>query len=221
MTAVPLIISGNGLSVIVLWPLHCLCIIVFDQHSWDVNHNNITWCETCCLDNSKFPRIHNNYLCITKGITFYMSLGVRIHLCVRTCSHSSQNGATGLGYRIIYCLWTTCCPICAHHNTHVLYYMYVMIGFSTSGYTAMHFGAIWGQLECVKVLVSLGADYHLTTRHKETVQDLASRYGNTKCVTYINCAGTGTIYPMSYAQPLSRCCAVNRLQGWILYKYNY
>ena len=78
---------------------------------------------------------------------------------------------------------------------------------NSSGYTALHIAAIWDQLECMKILISSGADYSLTTRHMETVRDLASRYGNTKCVTYIDCTGWVTkVFGKITTLQLVYCC---------------
>lgn len=48
---------------------------------------------------------------------------------------------------------------------------------------------MWGHVECIKVLVEAGADYNVKTRHKETAKDIAIRYGQDQCVTYLECTG--------------------------------
>ena len=50
----------------------------------------------------------------------------------------------------------------------------------------------WNHLECSKVLVSLGADPQLRTRHGETVIELALRYNRTECSDFLNCVGEWT-----------------------------
>ena len=57
------------------------------------------------------------------------------------------------------------------------------------GYTALHLCVAWGYLECAEVLVSLGADPQLKTRHGESAIDLALRYNRTDCANYLNCVG--------------------------------
>ena len=53
----------------------------------------------------------------------------------------------------------------------------------------MHVAAVWGRLECLKLLVTAGAICNSQTRHKETVRDLAIRYGNKPCVDFIDYSG--------------------------------
>ena len=60
----------------------------------------------------------------------------------------------------------------------------------TTGYSALHHGAAWGRLGCLRVLASSGADHSLLTRHKENPRDIAERYGKTACVEYLDCVGT-------------------------------
>lgn len=65
----------------------------------------------------------------------------------------------------------------------------ILYWFNDPGYTALHHSAAWGHLECLKTLVSLGADHLLTTRHKETPRDVAVRYGKEECVSYLDAVG--------------------------------
>ena len=76
----------------------------------------------------------------------------------------------------------------------------VIIYINSPGYTALHTSVVWGQLECMKLLVTAGADYKLQTRHGETVRELACRYGNTECVAYIDNIGLLKIIS-SFSEP--------------------
>ena len=69
-----------------------------------------------------------------------------------------------------------------HHYTHTHTH--------TVGYSALHHGAAWGRVGCLRALVASGANHHLSTRHKETPRDLAERYSKTTCVEYLDCVGT-------------------------------
>ncbi|ESN98931.1 hypothetical protein HELRODRAFT_135312, partial [Helobdella robusta] len=45
-----------------------------------------------------------------------------------------------------------------------------------NGYTALHYSAMWSQLDCLKVLLNKGADVNLKTLNEETAYDVAKRY---------------------------------------------
>ena len=57
------------------------------------------------------------------------------------------------------------------------------------GYTAMHYSAAWGQLTCLQLLGSKGADCFAITRHKETPKAIAQRYGHLECVQFLDNLG--------------------------------
>ena len=63
------------------------------------------------------------------------------------------------------------------------------------GYSPLHLSAMWGNLECLKVLInSGGGDYLMETRHNENVKQLALRYNQTECVGFIECTGVYRSY---------------------------
>ena len=69
-----------------------------------------------------------------------------------------------------------------------------------TGYTPLHFGAMWGRLSCLKLLINLGsADQKLKTQYGETVRDLSRRYNQTDCTVYLECAGERSI---RFARPV-------------------
>lgn len=57
------------------------------------------------------------------------------------------------------------------------------------GYTALHLCVAWGNLDCTKVLVTLGGDPQLRMRHGETVTETALRYERNECADYLDCVG--------------------------------
>ncbi len=58
------------------------------------------------------------------------------------------------------------------------------------GYTAIHYSAAWGKLECLRTLVNNGGNhYFFTNSNKDTPRDLALRYNQTPCVTYFDFLG--------------------------------
>ena len=59
-----------------------------------------------------------------------------------------------------------------------------------TGYTPLHFGAMWGRISILKLLINVGgADQMLKTQYGETVRDLSQRYNQTDCTVYLECAG--------------------------------
>ena len=72
------------------------------------------------------------------------------------------------------------------HNNNYYIYIYTVL---TIGYTPVHLCCMWGHIDCLKVLIRAGADYNMKTRHEETVKQLSSRYGQTQCVSYLECTG--------------------------------
>ena len=73
-----------------------------------------------------------------------------------------------------------------------------------TGYTPLHFGAMWGRVSCLKLLVNVGsADQRLKTKYGETVRDLSQRYNQTDCTVYLECAGECVcMYPFGYLPKL-------------------
>lgn len=65
----------------------------------------------------------------------------------------------------------------------------VRVNFGFAGYSSLHRSAAWGHVGCLRVLVGCGAEHQLKTRHKETPRDIAARYGQTRCVEYLDCVG--------------------------------
>ena len=63
-----------------------------------------------------------------------------------------------------------------------------------TGYTALHLCASWGRLDCLKTMVSLGADNRLQTVHGETARDMADRYGKMECAEFLSCVGKLVVF---------------------------
>jgi len=57
--------------------------------------------------------------------------------------------------------------------------------------------AAWNRVESLKVLIDNGADYDLKTRYNEVAKDIAERYGNHSCTTYLDSAGVHATFPIS------------------------
>jgi len=62
-----------------------------------------------------------------------------------------------------------------------------------AGYTAAHFAAAWGQVDCLRVLANNGADMLLKNFHDETPRDIAKRYEKYPCIQYMDWAGSELI----------------------------
>lgn len=58
-----------------------------------------------------------------------------------------------------------------------------------AGYTALHYAAAWGRIQCLKTLVELAADQQMRTAHGERAREIAERYGQTECVDFLDWAG--------------------------------
>lgn len=73
--------------------------------------------------------------------------------------------------------------------------------FYASGYSPLHYSALWGQLNTLKTLVELGADIQATNFRGERAKEVASRYSKMDCVAYLSWAGKGR-----FKESLSRKC---------------
>lgn len=58
-----------------------------------------------------------------------------------------------------------------------------------TGYTALHRAASWGHPDCLRVLVSNGADLQIRNSHGERAREAAARYRKDACVDYLDRAG--------------------------------
>lgn len=59
----------------------------------------------------------------------------------------------------------------------------------TVGYSPLHCSAMWGQLDTLKTLVELNADFQATNFRGEKAVDVARRYDKLDCVEYLAWAG--------------------------------
>ena len=59
-----------------------------------------------------------------------------------------------------------------------------------AGYTALHRAASWGHTDCLRVLVTNGADLQIRNAHGERAREAAARYKKDNCVDYLDRAGT-------------------------------
>ena len=57
------------------------------------------------------------------------------------------------------------------------------------GYTALHYAAAWGKVQCLKILVELGSNLQVKTSHGERAREIALRYNQSECVDYLDWAG--------------------------------
>lgn len=58
-----------------------------------------------------------------------------------------------------------------------------------TGYTALHRAASWGHPDCLRVLVTNGADLQIRNAHGERAREAAARYKKDTCVDYLDRAG--------------------------------
>ena len=65
-----------------------------------------------------------------------------------------------------------------------------MVGLIITGYTALHRAASWGHPDCLRVLVTNGADLQIKNAHGERAREAAARYKKDTCVDYLDRAGT-------------------------------
>ena len=59
-----------------------------------------------------------------------------------------------------------------------------------TGYTALHRAAAWGHSDCLKVLITNGADLQICNVHGERAREAAARYHKDSCVDYLDRAGS-------------------------------
>ena len=59
-----------------------------------------------------------------------------------------------------------------------------------TGYTALHRAAAWGHPDCLKVLITNGADLQICNVHGERAREAAARYQKDSCVDYLDRAGS-------------------------------
>ena len=59
-----------------------------------------------------------------------------------------------------------------------------------TGYTALHRAAAWGHPDCLKVLITNGADLQICNVHGERAREAAARYHKGSCVDYLDRAGS-------------------------------
>ena len=57
----------------------------------------------------------------------------------------------------------------------------------------MHRAAAWGHPDCLKVLITNGADLQICNVHGERAREAAARYQKDSCVDYLDRAGTVTV----------------------------
>ncbi len=65
---------------------------------------------------------------------------------------------------------------------------------SLLGYSALHFSAMWGQLDTLKTLVELNADFQAVNFRGEKAVDVARRYNKLDCAEYLAWAGEKVIH---------------------------
>ena len=65
-----------------------------------------------------------------------------------------------------------------------------------TGYTALHRAASWGHPDCLRVLVTNGADLQIQNAHGERAREAAARYQKDSCVDYLDRAGTHDQKPL-------------------------
>ena len=70
------------------------------------------------------------------------------------------------------------------------YYLKKFMSSQITGYTALHRAASWGHPDCLKVLVTNGADLQIRNVHGERAREAAARYRKDSCVDYLDRAGT-------------------------------
>ncbi|XP_073703966.1 ankyrin repeat domain-containing protein 45 [Garra rufa] len=59
------------------------------------------------------------------------------------------------------------------------------------GYSPLHYSAMWGQLDTLKTLVDLNADFQAINFRGEKAVDVARRYDKLDCAEYLAWAGPG------------------------------
>ncbi|KAG1934766.1 ankyrin repeat domain-containing protein [Pimephales promelas] len=66
--------------------------------------------------------------------------------------------------------------------------------FTARGYSPLHCSALWGQLDTLKTLVELNADFQATNFRGEKAVDVAGRYDKLDCAEYLAWAGEKVKY---------------------------
>ncbi|XP_076829702.1 ankyrin repeat domain-containing protein 45 [Brachyhypopomus gauderio] len=84
---------------------------------------------------------------------------------------------------------------------------------TTRGYSPLHHGAMWGQLDTVRTLLDLGADLHAVTFCGERAVDVARRYCKWDCVDYLTWAEAKQTLQASIAEVRDILADPKRVQG--------
>ena len=59
----------------------------------------------------------------------------------------------------------------------------------SSGYSCLHYAALWGRIPVVKMLIEHGADLQQRNSHGERAREAAVRYNQEECIDFLDWAG--------------------------------